>query len=140
MTSLSLKRFFPQDCTVFISNATAPNCPSSNSGILSRFSVYLEIADILKRPQGSSSFPFSHHAYHSLCRHTHLTTQQRRSFILLTSIQVRDMAAATCITISKDKKPRASASLYNSAKAAHHITNELAAFCLIVILHIFLCS
>lgn len=43
------------------------------------------------------------------------------------------MAAAMCITISKDKKPRTSASLYNSAKAAHHVTNELAAVCLIVI-------
>ena len=46
------------------------------------------------------------------------------------------MAAATCITISKDKKPHISASLYNSAKAAHHVANELAVVCLIVILHI----
>lgn len=50
------------------------------------------------------------------------------------------MAAVTCITISDDKKPRTSASLYNSAKAAHNVTNELAAVCLIVILHILQCS
>lgn len=86
--------------------------------------------------RGSRSFPSSHRARHSLWAHTYHTVQQRRSFTLLTSIQVRNMAAGTCITISKDKKPRVSASLYSSAEAAHHITNELAVVCLIVILRI----
>lgn len=130
--------FFPKDC-----NSCSIKCHSIQFPAIKMVAFHPDLQCTWRLwiyqtdYRESSSFLFSPpHAHHSVCMHTYLATQHGKGFTFLTSTPVRDTTTATCPIIWRDKKWCISASSYNSANGAHHVTNELALVCPRVILRI----